>query len=500
MNREKWSEPRYQRMASVKTQKDELIVEFQDGSRTTLKRDSILPPSAHSPDWKAMEFNPYEIVIPTSLGETEIPWTTIRLLTDPEFAAHWAHQAEKQAKDIGHRLRELRKSRNLTSKAVAERAGISPQSLSRIENGYHDVVFTTLRRILAAMGCTLQDLSNIKLAPPSLNTLFKRLETAGVKREWLIERILPRDLVYKAVDENTDDESLIKEVAKYISLIFGWSADQILNTQPLTIDSFIIQSAKFKTRSKIQEKQTSAYALYAHYLSLIVLQATEHLQNNPIPENPTIIRKQIANAYGTLDLKNILRYLWDNGIPVVPLADPGTFHGACWKVSGRNVIVLKQITKFQGRWLFDAVHELGHVVKHLSENNNSIIETEEISPFDDTEEEWEASEFATDLLFSGRAEEIAEMSVEVARNKVENLKSAVLQVAASEHVPVDLLANYLAFRLSKGNNINWWGTANNLQITEPSPWLIAKQMLIERMNPDSLNQEDYNLISRALNE
>jgi hypothetical protein len=39
------------------------------------------------------------------------------------------------------------------------RAGIHPQSLSRIEHGQHDVVFTTLRRVLAAMGCSLRDLA-----------------------------------------------------------------------------------------------------------------------------------------------------------------------------------------------------------------------------------------------------------------------------------------------------------------------------------------------------
>lgn len=42
---------------------------------------------------------------------------------------------------------------------------ITPQSLSRIEHGHHDVAFQTLSRILAAMGCNLRDLADMQLAP-----------------------------------------------------------------------------------------------------------------------------------------------------------------------------------------------------------------------------------------------------------------------------------------------------------------------------------------------
>ncbi len=47
----------------------------------------------------------------------------------------------------------------MKSKELAERAGITPQSLSRIENGKHDVVFKTLQKILGAMGYALKDLA-----------------------------------------------------------------------------------------------------------------------------------------------------------------------------------------------------------------------------------------------------------------------------------------------------------------------------------------------------
>jgi DNA-binding Xre family transcriptional regulator len=129
-----------------------------------------LPAGVTKPAWEALRFDRDEIIVSTSAGEMEIPWSAIRLISDKEFAAHWANVAEDEAKQIGLRLRELRKRKQLSSKEVAERAGITAQSLSRIELGHHDVVFTTLRKLLAAMGCTLQDLAEVQAASSSEKT------------------------------------------------------------------------------------------------------------------------------------------------------------------------------------------------------------------------------------------------------------------------------------------------------------------------------------------
>lgn len=499
MNAEKWNNPAYQRIVSVENHIDKLVVAFEDGTVVRLKTEQLLPPGVHSPAWDASHFDNYEIVVPTASGEVEIPWSTIRLLTDPEFAAHWARVAEEQAKQIGSRLRELRRKRNLTSKEVAERAGITPQSLSRIEHGRHDVVFTTLRKILAAMGYTLKDLAEVQVAPSSLGEFLNRLESVGLKRGWILNRLLPEDLLERLDRSGTDDTSnLVYEAAKHISRIFNWPPDDIMSSKSLSVDPTIAQAARFKVQGHKQVIQATAYAVYAHYVALLALEATQHIKVSRVPENPDEIRKVITDKYGSLALDTLLKYVWDLGIPVIPLQDSGAFHGACWRIGNRNVIVLKQVTPYQARWLFDLVHELSHVARHLSEHRSSIIEADEISPLeDDSGEEWEASSFASELLLFGRAEELAEISVKFAQHKVEFLKSAVLRVAAAEHVPVDVLANYLAYRLSM-QNINWWGAANNLQITEPSPLEIARRFFLEYVNLDRLNPDDQDLLLRAV--
>jgi DNA-binding XRE family transcriptional regulator len=165
MTSKRWDEPQYQQMASATLEGNYLVVLFEDGVSAKVPTEGLLPPGTSHPLWDKMQVNLYEITIPTSVGEREIPWTTIRLLTDSKFATYMAQVAEEQAQDVGHRLRELRQSKGLTGKEVAERAGITAQSLSRIENGHHDVVFTTLKKILTAMGATLADLAEVDETP-----------------------------------------------------------------------------------------------------------------------------------------------------------------------------------------------------------------------------------------------------------------------------------------------------------------------------------------------
>ncbi len=155
----KWDSPRFQRICSAKADLDNLRVRFEDGTTAEIESHKILPGDIVKPRWENLRFNPYEIIVPTEKGALEISWSTLRVLTDAAYSAHLAKVAEEQAKKIGRRISQLRKSRGMKSKDLAERAGITPQSLSRIEHGKHDIAFSTLQKILGAMGYELRDLT-----------------------------------------------------------------------------------------------------------------------------------------------------------------------------------------------------------------------------------------------------------------------------------------------------------------------------------------------------
>ena len=157
----RWDAPEYQRISSAHYEAGTLTVHFDDGSEVMVDADRILPPRVGEVDWGKLAVDPYEITIPATDGEVEVPWSTIRVLSDKDYSAHLVTAAGEQARHVGQRIQELRRTRKLSSKDLAERAGITPQSLSRIEHGKHDVVLTTLQRILTAMGYSLRDLSSV---------------------------------------------------------------------------------------------------------------------------------------------------------------------------------------------------------------------------------------------------------------------------------------------------------------------------------------------------
>ncbi|MBI4497706.1 MAG: helix-turn-helix transcriptional regulator [Chloroflexi bacterium] len=154
----RWNTHAYQRIASASYREQKLTVCFEDGAQVSVTAQQVLPPHTREVDWEHMTFNSYEVVVPTASGQIEIPWSAIRALTDDAYRAHLAAAAEEQAREIGRRLRELRKSRHLSREELAERVGIPLQRLTRIEQGRHAVNFTTLRQLLAPMGYSLKDL------------------------------------------------------------------------------------------------------------------------------------------------------------------------------------------------------------------------------------------------------------------------------------------------------------------------------------------------------
>jgi hypothetical protein len=196
----------------------------------------------------------------------------------------------------------------------------------------------------------------------------------------------------------------------------------------------------------------------------------------------------------------LLTYTWDLGIPVLPLKDAGAFHGACWRIGGRNIVVLKQSTASDARWAFDLLHELDHAGSAPDSPEFAIVEEPIAERIRSSEGERAASRYAGDALLGGRAEQLAEECVEAARGSVERLKSVVPIVADKAGVGADVLANYLAFRLSL-QDINWWGVAANLQpASTPQPWQVARDMLLRRADLGALNESDRILLTNAVSE
>lgn len=61
----------------------------------------------------------------------------------------WVRQ---QRRELGRRLRELRRERDLTQEQLAERAGVDSKTISRAENGHFNIGVDLIGALARALG------------------------------------------------------------------------------------------------------------------------------------------------------------------------------------------------------------------------------------------------------------------------------------------------------------------------------------------------------------
>jgi transcriptional regulator with XRE-family HTH domain len=404
--------------------------------------------------------------------------------------------------ELPRALVQARIAAGLSQKELAERLNVNEQQIQRYEaTDYQSASLARLREVVKAIGINVREEVFLPVQQVNAGAFFSRLGSAGLEREFVVCRLLPPALSQRLRSKSpVPSETDVRIAAATVGRIFNWHSDEVLGTAPLRLKTEAAGIARFKLPARANERKLSAYTVYAHYVSLLVLQATPNLKTQPIPTDAQEFHAAIVSRFGSVTFESVIDFIWELGIPVLPLIDPGAFHGACWRVDGRNLIVLKQLTTSMARWTNDALHETYHAGQEPEEKERSVIEENEMSPERrDSQEEQEATIFAGDVTLNCRAEELAQTCVAAAGGRVERLKSIVPVTARNEGVDVGALANYMAFRLSL-QDINWWGTAANLQREDRSPWEIARNRLIPRLNLDLLNEVDRQILLQAVSE
>ncbi|MET3858666.1 helix-turn-helix transcriptional regulator [Rhizobium sp. OAE497] len=398
-------------------------------------------------------------------------------------------------------LIKARIASGLSQRDLADRLGLKEQQIQRYEaDRYGSASLQRVQEIAQAIGVRIQNEIMLPIPAVSFDSLVAKLRQVGLDRDFVLTRLLPSsDRARLSGEADVEDQSqILQRTGEILQRIFGWTRENLFGPSVLQSPQLAAAHARFKMPANRSQKTTTAYAAYAHYLALTVLRASAEMPRRPIPIDPTVFRQGVIDAYGEFELRSALHYAWDLGVPVLPLRDRGTFHGACWRYNHRNIVVLKQTSAFEARWLFDLLHELFHAGQEPEAATLEIIEGDETSAERrNSDEEIAASQFAGDASLDGRAEELAQACVEAARGSVQRLKMVVPQIAEDYDVSVGALANYMAFRLS-WQGVNWWGAAANLQTGDADPWRIARDVFLERFPAIFESEIDRNLLERVL--
>jgi transcriptional regulator with XRE-family HTH domain/dephospho-CoA kinase len=401
--------------------------------------------------------------------------------------------------DLPRALIQARIASGMTQEDLAKKLGIKAQQIQRYEaSEYLGASLSRVSEVVRALGLRVREDVFLHGGQFSLTFVLKKLSDVGLREDFVRRRLLPKPTELIAPDIGKKEAEVALEAAEGLHRIYGWSPGVLFGTKPLALQSSASATARFKLPARVRKEGLGAYVIYAHYLALLALQATPNLKARALPKDYKELRNSILQEYGELNFETTLKYIWSVGIPVLALNDAGGFHGACWRIGGRNVIVLKQRTKSASIWLNDLLHEFFHAAQNRDLEEHPVIEENEMSPSRrNSAEEQAASRFAGDVILDGRAEQLAQKCVEKAENKVERLKNAVPIVAQDAQVAVDALANYMAFRLSL-QGINWWGAANNLQTDNSAQISTPRDLLLGTANLGLLNPIDRDLLLRAL--
>jgi transcriptional regulator with XRE-family HTH domain/Zn-dependent peptidase ImmA (M78 family) len=418
--------------------------------------------------------------------------------------------AVSQLTDLPRALIEARIAAGLTQKDLAVRLDLPEQAIQRYEStDYSTASLERLQEVASAVGVELSGLMALRDEEPSPQRFFRRLKEIGLQREFVVDRLLP-PRVAGLLSAPTKQKDLVfgalLQAAVAIERIFDISPRVLFSDSALHLDPIGVGIGRFKkiNRQMSESSRTAftSYTVFAHYLALVTLQATEALPRPKLPKGWRSWRASISNEFGAVSFENVVRFLWSVGIPVLPLRDAGRFHGACWRTAGRNIVVLKQRSSSQDRWLFDTLHEAGHIDQERDTDSFGVIENE--IPSADDPKEKKATRFAAEIVLDGIADQLAKRAVEGAQGRIQFLEQAARQVAQEAQVPLGALANYLAFRIAEdtadGERINWWGTAARLQEDTEDPWRIARDIFLERVDLSTVNAFDRELLVRTLTE
>lgn len=400
--------------------------------------------------------------------------------------------------DLPKAFIRARISLGLTQKDLAERLGMKEQQIQRYENKeYSSASFSTLVSIVEALDLKItEDVFLPKVSRPK-NLLLEKLKDTGLEKQFIEKRIAPRNL------SHLDFTSWVEKTVSRLSTIFGWSVEALLGSEPLAIGRNASMIARFKIPAGANEQYTTAYTKYAYYLANLM---SKHFQKDfqKVSNSATEIRRILLEEHGGTSFKSILNYVTNIGIPVLALNDSGAFHGATWRINGRNVIVLKQKSLYSSKWAFDLLHELYHASQRPELNEFSVVELAEASEERRLDqEELDANEFASKVLLGDKAQSFVELCFKNAKGRIDWLKNAVIQVAKDNDVDCGVLAYQVANKVGQmsntpGKNLNWWGAANNLQVNSENPKLLCIERLKENISLDTLETFERELVEQAL--
>jgi transcriptional regulator with XRE-family HTH domain len=467
-----WEQKGYGDVVKARRRDELLEVTFANGDVV------LLEPGPLGLAWE-FEAEPAEggaaILIKTPEGEHEVDWMVVRSASDPDFARELRERDAEEAHRIGRRLRALRENRGITQKDAAAKADMSSPQLAKLERGATDMRISTLRGILRALNASFADVAGPDAPEVSLKALGKEAERFGVPRE-IVGRL------GAALGP--------QHLADLLGRVFGWDPQDVAKG---VLSSVPEAHAVLKRRSTTGDSSAGMILLAESLARRAALAYRE--RPGHVPNDPKQIRDTMDAGNGSVTLEPLLRWCWENGVVVVPMAAKGGLSAAAWMIGDQPVVVIKESPDYQAYWLFALAHELGHLgLGHVV--NDGVVDIGSATEVSDDEQEQQANEFALDLLVPDHVSMLQEI-----RRRSEGLdapkkfKWRAIDAAKARSYDESLVLLVAAFGLPDvARPGDRWGSANKRAEQDGSGRSVVIGQFARHVDLDQLDRLDSALV------
>jgi len=234
----------------------------------------------------------------------------------------------------------------------------------------------------------------------NIDNIYTLLKSKGIDKKFIKEVLLPSWWDENILETKTGLLQTISLISKNLGANLS---DLLTNKKDIHIcNEFVI---KFKQNNSYKNLVTDFYPQsLASRLNNIVERtySTEFTLNIRTAKE---LREVFLTDYSEINLNNLLKFLWQNGIPVIYVSeypkDVNKLDGMIFRLGNRPVILISSKRKHDAWLIFILVHELGHLfLNHLNETGNVIFDQRLETPANI--EEIAANEFAIDFLIESK--------------------------------------------------------------------------------------------------
>ena len=212
--------------------------------------------------------------------------------------------------ELPEALVKTRIAAGLTQKELGERLGLKEQQIQRYEAaGYSSASLDRIQQVVEALGLRLGKGVLFPKTQVSLARLIHRSDQLGLPREFLSSRILPMDVRKKnggTLTENEEKTVALRAAAR-IERVFQVPSALLFSEARIGLPSSILAEARFKVPGRADQGKVRAYAVYAHYLGLLLLECTRGLKVKSIPSNPREIYNDVLKISDQFSLESCLK-------------------------------------------------------------------------------------------------------------------------------------------------------------------------------------------------